>query len=300
MTSKGGLLEALMRSKSKIGRNIQMPASATRPGQREQTGGADSYAWHRDKTNGIANAYSHLDAVKRLPWEREAKSGQTKRAIWVEEVRALAASEGLSWKDALKTASERRKANNQEYQTVVERVKNSYTGRREEAVTCKTDRCPGKYTKEVARDQNGEIIYRPQGHNASRKHLSATAATNVLRDYYRRHADQYKNGLAGATKAMRQDISRLNKSRVVQSPCPTKLSNVTNKKGTTFTRRVVDKAHPDFKECRSNWLYRDNPKKFDMEGIDAKTGKDSPAYPKLTVPKVRKQRVPGDRAPAQA
>ena len=92
---------------------------------------------------------------------------------------------------------------------------------------------------------------------------------------------------------MRQDISKLNTSRVLQSPCPTKLINVTRKNGKVYQRRVVDKAHPDYAACRSNWLYRDSPRKFDMEGIDAGEGKDSPAYGKhkLHDSKGRKQRT---------
>lgn len=264
MSHKGGLLGALLG---------------------DQKGGADSYAWHRAPStdpqhNGLPNARSHLLAAKKLPWETEAKTGESKRAAWIEEVRGVMAETGLNWRGALKEASRRRKQNVNGYQTVVERVKESYTGRNADTVKCNGPKCPGKYNKPVQRGNDGEVKYRPHAHNVSRKHLSTDAATKLLRDYYRQRANSYKNGIKSANKAMRQDISKVNTSRVIQSPCPTKLINVTSKKGKVYQRRVVDKSHPGFAQCRSNWLYRSTPGRFDMEGIDAGDGKDSPAYGK--------------------
>jgi len=298
---QGGLLEALMSDRcsapkpSRKGARIQKggkPQPQPRPQPRQQqVGGADSYSWHRSASadpahNGFANARSHLLTEKRLPWEAEERTGEAKRAAWIAEVRAVMNEAGLNWRDALKEASRRRKENVPAYQTVVERVKNSYKGRNAEDVNCAT--CPGKYTKPVARDVDGSVAYRPNAHKVSRAHLSATAATNILRDYYRQRAQagNYKN-MATATKAMRQDISKVNRGHknkqgqvILQSPCPTKLANVTRRDGTVYQRRVVDKTHPDFAECRSNWLYRATPSRFDMEGIDAGEGRASPAYQK--------------------
>lgn len=298
--TKGGLLEALLSDKrrplttipspthkkpSRKGARIQKGENRNRAqAQVQQVGGADSYSWHRSASanpahNGVANARSHLLAEKRLPWEDEEKTGEAKRAAWINEVRTVMNETGLNWRDALKEASRRRKASVPAYQTVVERVQNSYKGRKAEDVNCVT--CPGKYTKPVVRDVNGSIAYRPNAHKVSRTHLSETAATNILRDYYRQQAQSgaYKN-MNTATKSMRQDISKVNRSRKIQSPCPTKLTNVTLRNGTVYQRRVVDRSHPAFAECRSNWLYRATPKRFDMEGIDAGEGRASPAYQK--------------------
>jgi hypothetical protein len=289
-TQQGGLLEALLSDKcaspskkaSRKGAQIQKGGNVS--AQLQQVGGDDSYSWHRatsadPRHNGIANARSHLLAEKRLPWEDEEKSGEAKRAAWINEVRTVMNQSGLNWRDALKEASRRRKATVPAYQTVVERVKNSYTGRKAEDVNCAV--CPGKYTKPVARDVDGSIAYRPNAHKVSRAHLSETAATNILRDYYRQRAQAgaYKS-MNTATKAMRQDISKVNRSRKIQSPCPTKMTNVTRRDGTVYQRQVVDKTHPDFAQCRSNWLYRATPHRFDMEGIDAGEGRASPAYQK--------------------
>lgn len=251
----------------------------------EQTGGADSYAWHRSESQlpGVANARSHLLAEKKLPWEKEAKSGESKRAAWIEEVRKVMTETGLNWRDALKEASRRRKEKVPNYRTIEERVKDTYTGRDSANVKCTPGkRCPGKYTKPVTRKPTGEIAYRPNAHKVSKRHLTTEAATNLLRDYYRNRAKSgiYKKGIAGAAKAMRQDIRKRNSSRIIQSPCPTKLITVTRKDGKVYQRRVVDKSHPDFAACRSNWLYRATPRRFDMEGVDAGENKNSPAYQK--------------------
>lgn len=277
MSKRGGLLDAL----------------------HEQHGGADSYHWHREPstTANYSNARSHLLTQKRLPWEQTARTGEDKRKAWLEEVRGVMNSQGLNWRDALKVASQQRKAKINGYQTVVERVKGSYTGRRAENVDCVN--CPGKYTKPVKRDRaTGDVIYRPQGHNVSRNHLSTDAAVKLLRDYYKQRSGQYIGGLKGATKAMRQDISKKRgrkplekrKTNVVQSPCPTKLITVTTKKGVTYQKRVVDKAHPAYAECRSNWLYRDTPGKFDMETVDYGEGHNSKAYGVYNLPKTKKSK----------
>lgn len=287
---KGGLLEALLREDRKSSVKSKAPRASApktaRPKAKVQTGGADSYAWHRAPSPlGVANARSHLLATKQLPWETEARSGEDKRAAWIEEVRVVMNESGLNWREALKEASRRRKSN-PKYQTVVERVKKSYTGRDASTVKCTPGKkCPGKYTKDVVREVDGSVAYRPNAHNVSRTHLTTDAAVNILRDYYKQRAKtgSYKKGMAGATKAMRQDIGKRNNSRVVQSPCPTKLITVTRKDGKVYQRRVVDKAHPAYADCRSNWLYRDSPLRFDMEGIDAGEGEASPAYGKYNL-----------------
>lgn len=265
----------------------------------EQRGGADSYGWHRadsglvdEEGNSIANARSHLQTVKQLPWEDAPATGESKRAAWLEEVRAVMYETGMNWRDSLKEASRRRKQTTAGYQTVVERVKTSYTGRTAENVNCtEGKRCPGRYTKPVARGNDGDVTYRPNAHNVSRANLSRDAASNLLREYYKQRSGQYKGGLKGATKAMRQDIGKKNRSRKVQSPCPTKLITVHRKDGKTYQRRIVDRQHPDYAECRSNWLYRATPRRFDMESVDFGDG-DSPAYGINKLPKTRKDKGP--------
>lgn len=271
---KGGLLQALMDQYN----SQKLPV---------QTGGADSYAKHRgpSKVEGMALARANLLTAKKHPWEQEAATGESKRAAWISEVREVMTNEGLNWKMALEEASKRRQARNKQYKTVKKRVADDYKPR--VAANVKCDKCPGKYDKDVIRDKNGQRVYRPNAHNVSRAHLSTEAATQLLRDYYRQRANKYKNGLPGATKAMRQDISRLNTTRVLQSPCPTKKVNVTKKDGTVYQRNTVDKKHPDFANCRSNWLYRANPGKFDIEKVDAGEGNKSPAYGKARLYKTQ-------------
>lgn len=282
---KGGLLDTLMDT-----------------GQ--QFGGADSYSWHRSEStdnshivNGVryANARSHLLTKKRLPWEAEADTGENKRAAWIEEVKGVMQDTGMNWRDSLKEASKRRKQNNAEYKTVVERVKGSYIGRTAQNVNCSPGKkCPGRYTKPVVLTSQGDVTYRPNAHNVSRAHLSTNAAASILRDYYKERSGSYKNGLRGATKAMRQDISKRKlKGNKTQSPCPTKMITVTRKDGKTYQRKIVDKSHPEYHECRSNWLYRATPGRFDMHKIDFGEGEDSPAYGIHTLAKPRKDKQPG-------
>ena len=251
-----------------------------------QKGGADSYAWHRapSGTAGLANARSHLLATKQHPWEDAPETGENKRASWIAEVRSVMEETNTNWRDALKEASRRRKQGTPNYKTVVERVTSSYTGRQASNVKCTDGKvCPGKYTKGPKIDAvTNERVYRPNAHKVSRVHLTADAAKNILRDYYKERAAKgtIKAGLVGATRAMRQDISKRNNKKIVQSPCPTKLVTVNKKDGTSYKRRVVDTQHVDYAACRSNWLYRSTPGRFDMETVDYGEGQASPAYGK--------------------
>jgi hypothetical protein len=277
--AKGGLLDALLASQKKIAK----PKKVQKP-QTIQKGGADSYQWHR------TNAHDHLKTTKKLPWEDEAKSGENKRAIWIQEVKDVMAETGSNWKDALTEASNRRQQKINGYQTVVDRVKKSYKGRKADDVKCSNpDKCPGRYTKPVAM-KDGEVIYRPNAHNVSKVHLTTDAATKILREYYKERSHKYKNGLKGATTAMRQDISKKRKGGTVQSPCPTKLITVNKKNGTTYQKRIVDREHPDFNACRSNWLYRSTPGSFDMQTVDYGE-ENSPAYGKNKLPKQYKNKI---------
>lgn len=253
-----------------------------------QRGGADSYAWHRN------NVRAHLQSKTQLPWEEKARSGEEKRAAWIQEVRDVMGETGLNWREAMKEASARRQQKIEGYRTVVQRTKDSYTGRRAENVRCSNPgKCPGRYTKPVT-TRGGEVVYRPNAHNVSRAHLTTESATKILREYYKERAHKYKDGRRGATKAMRQDISKRNKRAVIQSPCPTKVISVNGKHG-KYNRRVVDRDHPAYAECRSNWLYRSTPGKFDMEGVDAGEGKASKGYGKKVLPKTYKSKKPRAR-----
>lgn len=275
-----GLLYAMMSEKPK--------KCSERP--KEQRGGDDSYLAHRTQ------APKNLQTKKQLEWENEARTGVDKRNIWLAEVRNIVAVDGLNWSAALEEASRRRKAKIDGYQTVKERTKSSYTGRQATNVQCAPGkRCPGKYTKDPAKDPvTGERVYRPNAHKGKHVHLTIDAAKNILRDYYKDRAatGAVKGGLKGATRAMRQDISRKRHRNKVQSPCPTRLITVNKKDGTSHQRRIVDRTHPDFAECRSNWLYRSTPGRFDMKTLDYGNGPDSdgqlsPAYGKYTLPKTR-------------
>jgi hypothetical protein len=276
-----------------------MPKTKTKGGLIDalwgQIGGADSYAWHRaTSASGEANAKSHLSIKKKLPWEAKAQSGEEKRAAWIAEVRGVMDDTGSNWRDALKEASSRRKKDIPGYKTVIGRVTNGYTGRNADTVKCSAGKvCPGKYNKAPKTDPvTKQRVYRPNAHNVSRVHLTTDAAKDILRDYYKERANSgsVKGGLKGATRAMRQDISKRKQGKKVQSPCPTKLIDVNRKDGTSYKRRIVDTKHPDYGACRSNWLYRSNPGRFDMKTIDYGEGKASPAYGKATLPKTRKDK----------
>jgi len=252
-----------------------------------QRGGADSYGWHRGPSGieGFSNSRSHLLNKKQLPWEAVPATGENKRQAWLNEVSQVQGLRGISWREALQEASRQRKQNIGGYKTVVERTTESYTGRTADTVACVE--CPGKYDKEVARSPDGTIVYRPNAHKSQRRHLSAEAAKNILRKYYRDRADQTKHGLKRATTKMRLDISKTNTTRALQTPCPTRLITVNKADGTTYRRKVVDRSHTGFEDCRSNWLYRDSPSKFDMQTIDHGEGKKSPAYGKRRLYKKR-------------
>lgn len=253
-----------------------------------QRGGADSYAWHRK------NVRSHLQSRTTLPWEEQPRSGEEKRAAWIQEVRDVMEETGLNWREAMKEASLRRQQKIAGYRTVVQRTKDSYTGRRAEDVNCSNpDKCPGRYTKPVV-TRGGEVVYRPNAHNVSRVHLTTDSAARILREYYKERAHKYKGGRKGATKAMRQDISKRNKRAVIQSPCPTKTISVNGKYG-RYTRKIIDRDSPDYAECRSNWLYRSTPGKFDMESVDAGEAKSSKGYGKKVLPKTYKSKKPRER-----
>ena len=79
----------------------------------EQKGG-DSYEWHRSPSDspGYANARNNLLTQKQLPWEDAPDTGESKRQAWIQEVRAVMDTQGLNWRDALKTASANRKQKN--------------------------------------------------------------------------------------------------------------------------------------------------------------------------------------------
>ena len=212
----------------------------------EQKGG-DSYEWHRSPSDspGYANARNNLLTQKQLPWEDAPNTGESKRQVWIQEVRTVMDTQGLNWRDALKTASANRKQKNNDYRTVKERVKESYTGRKADQVDC--DNCPGKYNKDVVKDVQGNIVYRPRGYHGRKDLLTSSSATSVLREYYKKNS---------GISAMRKDIVTKNNTRKTQIPCPTDQNG------------KIDTTHPDYKKCKSNWLYRKNPRAFDMKTVD--------------------------------
>ena len=246
----------------------------------QQKGGADSYSWHRSPSDkpGYAKARKNLLSENKLPWEDSPESGERKRQAWIQEVRDVMQRNGLNWRDALKRASANRKQNNTEYKTVKERVKDSYTGRKASDVNC--DSCPGKYDKDIIRDPQGNVTYRPHGFSGRKELLTTQSATNVLREYYKQRSGTYKKGMSGATSAMRKDIVTKNNTRRTQTPCPTTVKN---------GKTVIDTQHPDYQACRSNWLYRKDPKKFDMKTVDHGENKGSSSYGKTKLHKSHKK-----------
>lgn len=223
---------------------------------KDQSGGAagDGYGWHR------SNAINNLSAA-----------GVAKRDAWLDEVRQVADEMNMSWKDALQEAS-RRRASRSGYQTVKERVIAGYKPRVASQVRCQAGRaCPGAYSKPAA------TTYRPGAHN--KRLLSQDAAVKHLRSYYRERgaaAGGSPTAMKNATKAMRQDISRLKRGSRKLTPCPTRVINV---KATAtrpaHQRRIVMKTP----ECADNYLYRGvGVRRYDFEGVDDGIGKKSRAY----------------------
>lgn len=191
----------------------------------EQSGG--DYRWHR------TNAINNLAGV-----------GEAKRDAWLNEVRAVQGETGMMWKDALREASNRRRAANPNYRTWKETTISNYRPRVAANVTCPPDKpnCPGKY------DRPATSTFRPGRRN--KRPMSEAAAVRVLREHYRNKGEE-SGDMKAATKAMRQDISKKRNAK-----------------------RVLQPGSPD------SWLYRKNPTGYDMVGVDYGEGRKSPAWGK--------------------
>ncbi len=213
----------------------------------KSTGGAPSpvgYNWHREKA--IANL---------------GDNGIVKRAQWLKEVREIYKTQpGVTWREALRMASDDRKKTNTEYKTVRTRVISSYKGRDASTVKCKGVVCPGKYNKAPSEQ------YRPQGH-PNKRVLTQASAIELLKTYYRQRGT-LTGKLIEAERAMKSDISR--KRANVVSPCPVKPVSGTSQ----HVRNIAAKDST----CADNWLYRSNARSYDMKGVNHGNKKDSPAY----------------------
>ena len=164
-------------------------------------------------------------------------SALQKANAWRDEVNAVRAELGISYKDALKVASERRKQNNNNYKT--------------------TDQ---KYVERLDTIRKSNQPYSPYG-SKNKRPLSLEAAQRILLQYYRQRADQYAKG---PLTAMRKKISSCHKDpKKTLQPCPTNIKS----------KDQAEKLSP---QCADSWKYRPGknakghtgPGYYDMNGLD--------------------------------
>ena len=191
------------------------------------------------------------------------KSAISKRNQWLEEVAAVKrANPKLSHAEALKQASAARKQAIPGYKTVKQRVVQA--------------RKPRQYYK-----ADGSVgKFRPAGpyQKRSKQLMTVDAAKNALRAFYRQKIG-LKTSNKQATTAMRRDISSKTKSTRVLTPCPTKTITYSRRNPKTGKLvRVTRKVAVRTEACKRSWLYRKNPHKDDMQGVDNGLGRASPAY----------------------
>jgi hypothetical protein len=206
------------------------------------------YNWHRQQA--IANL---------------GDNGVVKRAQWLKEVRTIYQNQqGVTWREALRKASDDRKKTSTDYKTVKGRVISSYKGRDASTVKCKGIVCPGKYNKAPSEQ------YRPQAH-PNKRVLTQAAAVDLLKTYYRQRGN-LTGKLIEAERAMKSNISR--KRNNVVNPCSVKPVSYTTSTGVATVRNVAVKDPA----CADNWLYRSKARSYDMAGVNHGNKKDSPAY----------------------
>jgi len=262
----------------KAGQRVQQKAGQPgqqRAGQRGQQRAGQQRAGQRGQRAGTQQrGGAGYDAQRAVASANLAK-GEAGRSAWVEEVKAVQdANPGMSYGEALHYASQHRKEDDPNYLTVKERVVASYKPRKASDVNCAPGKaCPGAYNSPAT------STFRPGRRNKSR--MTQQSAVDALREHYRSigQAKGGKNGMKSATKAMRQDISKQRKGAPLV-PCPTKLNSL--------GRRVVDKNADGYAQCRDNWLFRNDPTKYDMEGVDHGESKKSSAYGKRRLNSARK------------
>jgi hypothetical protein len=111
-------------------------------------------------------------------------SATDKAAVWRAEVRDVQDELGVSYKEAMSIASERRKGADTSYKTMNER-----------------------YVEHLDDVRQADRHYQPYGRKNKRP-LSLEAAQRLLLQYYRQRANQYKNG---PLPAMRKNIASCHK-----------------------------------------------------------------------------------------
>lgn len=110
-----------------------------------------------------------------------AKSGARR---WVAEVKAVQAERGLSYKEALKVASERRKMENPAYMTTKD-----------------------KYLEKLNQARKSGAAYRPSG-KKNKRPVTFDAAQRILLQYYRDRSGQF---VKSPLTAMRKNIGSCHK-----------------------------------------------------------------------------------------
>ena len=189
----------------------------------------------------------------------------SKAAAWRQEVKQIQQSEGVTYREAISIASERRKQDNPNYRTMKQRYVDHLDDIRQE-----------------------EREYQPYG-SKNKRPLSLQAAQRILLQYYRNRAEQYQRG---PLSAMRKNISSCHKepNRTLKT-CPPNIKS----------RQQAQITAP---ECSDSWKYRPGkyakgatgPGYYDMDGLNnlcgpknAQARKDSDLYNMKFMHKKKKQ-----------
>jgi len=139
-----------------------------------------------------------------------------KRAAWINEVRAVMAETGMSWKDSLKEASLRRKQRVKVNATVNTTVNATVNAK----VNAKVNGGPSKTIRPSQSVQSSSNAAHPHTQSTYR-HLSVPATIKLLRDHYQSRAGQFKDESMGLM--------------------PVRTITVTRKDGKTYQRRAHQK-----------------------------------------------------------
>jgi hypothetical protein len=181
-------------------------------------------------------------------YEERAAIGRdlaTKAQAWRAEVADVRNRMGISFKDALVEASNRRK-DTAGYQTVADRRVAAYKPRVAADVSCYgQSKCIGAYDRPGGPRYDGPAIRKTR--------VTAAGAEKLLRALYHQRgrelgpSDRLKTASARGRAGYRRDKSMV--SSKVYEPCPTRTIALAN--GNTRQIARAPKGHP----CRNNWQY---------------------------------------------
>jgi hypothetical protein len=193
-----------------------------------------------------------------------------KASKWRAEVKSVQVERGISYREAMKIASQLRHDADPQYKTLKQR-----------------------YVENLDDQRKSDRDYHPYG-SKSKNPVSLAAAQQILLDYYRQRADQFP---AGPLAAMKNDIMdcQSNPKRTL-TPCPAGI-------------RTREEALAKFPKCADSWKYRPGqnakgitgPGYYDMDGVDnlcgpqkAEARKQSPLFNLTEMPEKTSKQTGGN------